>query len=46
LLEDVGKMAGDMPFEMVGSYPLGHSWDMCYGKIGEEEKLDIIEHLE
>lgn len=46
LLEDVGKMAGDMPFEMVSSYPLGHSWDMCYGKIGEEEKLDIIKHLE
>ncbi|KAK1675576.1 cupin domain-containing protein [Colletotrichum godetiae] len=29
-------------FEMVGSYPKGHHWDMCYGKKGEEGKVDAI----
>ena len=33
LLEDV-----EGGFEMVGSYPKGCSWDMCYGKEGEEGK--------
>jgi uncharacterized protein YjlB len=33
LLEDL-----DGGFEMVGGYPQGCSWDMCYGKAGEEEK--------
>lgn len=32
-------------FEMVGSYPKGFSWDMCYGKKGEEAKLKSIEKL-
>ena len=39
LLEDKGS------FEMVGSYPVGKSWDMCYGKIGEEQKVRGIENL-
>lgn len=29
-------------FEMVGSYPVGKSWDMCYGKKGEEAKVQGI----
>ncbi len=33
-------------FEMVGSYPNGKDWDMCYGKEGEEEKVKRIEDLE
>ena len=37
LLEDHGG------FEMVGSYPTGKTWDMCYGKAGEEEKVKAIE---
>lgn len=40
LLED---QAGG--FEMVGSYPKGCSWDMCYGEKGEEEKVKGIEKL-
>ncbi len=39
LLEDKGG------FNMVGSYPVGNSWDMCYGKSGEEEKVKGIEKL-
>ena len=30
---------------MVGSYPKGKSWDMCYGKKGEEKKVKEIEKL-
>jgi uncharacterized protein YjlB len=37
LLEDLSK-DGDGGFEMVGGYPVGCGWDMCYGKKGEEEK--------
>ncbi|KAL8737295.1 MAG: hypothetical protein Q9181_001819 [Wetmoreana brouardii] len=40
LLDDI-----DGGFTMVGSYPKGKSWDMCYGKEGEEEKVRGIEHL-
>jgi uncharacterized protein YjlB len=40
LLEDRGN------FEMVGSYPRGCEWDMCYGKKGEEEKVKGIEAVE
>lgn len=36
LLEDYGE------FEMIGSYPKGHSWDMCYGKPNEEKKVEAI----
>lgn len=32
-------------FTMVGSYPNGESWDMCYGKGGEEEKVEAIGRL-
>lgn len=39
LLEDHGS------FEMVGSYPIGKNWDMCYGRAGEEGKLKAIEKL-
>ncbi|KAL9094226.1 MAG: hypothetical protein Q9165_003366 [Trypethelium subeluteriae] len=40
LLED---LAGG--FEMVGSYEKGKSWDMCYGKKGEEDKVEQIKGL-
>lgn len=40
LLEDQGG------FEMVGSYPSNvEGWDMCYGKKGEEEKVQGIKSL-
>lgn len=41
LLDDRGS--GD--FEMIGSYPPGCSWDMCYGKKGEEAKVQAIARL-
>lgn len=42
LLEDL-----DGGFEMVGSYPRGgKQWDMCYGKRGEEEKVQGIGRLQ
>ena len=40
LLEDLEGV-----FEMVGSYPRGEMWDMCYGKEGEEQKVKGIEAL-
>lgn len=40
LLEDM-----DGGFEMVGSYPKGKQWDMCYGRKGEEEANKRIERL-
>lgn len=40
LLQDI-----DGGFNMVGSYPVGKSWDMCYGKEGEEEKVKGIGSL-
>ncbi|KIW16478.1 hypothetical protein PV08_06532 [Exophiala spinifera] len=39
LLEDYGG------FQMVGSYPTGKSWDMCYGREGEEGKVRAIKDL-
>jgi uncharacterized protein YjlB len=39
LLEDYGG------FNMVGSYPKGKSWDMCYGRDGEEEQVKNIAGL-
>ena len=39
LLEDYGG------FQMVGSYPKGCNWDMCYGREGEEEKSKSISKL-
>jgi uncharacterized protein YjlB len=41
LLED----QGDTPFKMVGSYPPGKQWDMCYGEAGEEKKAREIQNL-
>ncbi|KAK8023517.1 hypothetical protein PG993_011583 [Apiospora rasikravindrae] len=41
LLEEEGHEG----FEMVGSYPKGCSWDMCYGKEGEEAKVEGINRL-
>jgi uncharacterized protein YjlB len=35
----------DSSFEMVGSYPKGKNWDMCYGKEGEESKVKGISAL-
>jgi len=32
-------------FEMVGSYPPGCSWDMCYGEAGEKDKVEGIEDI-
>ncbi|KAI1137509.1 RmlC-like cupin domain-containing protein [Hypoxylon sp. FL0543] len=40
LLEDVSG-----GFEMIGSYPKGYDWDMCYGKKGEEAKVESIAKL-
>lgn len=39
LLDDHGG------FQMVGSYPAGKNWDMCYGKSGEESKVQGISSL-
>lgn len=39
LLEDFGG------FKMVGSYPKGCDWDMCYGGEGEEGKTESIQHV-
>lgn len=32
-------------FEMVGAYPRGCGWDMCYGREGEEGKVEGIKGL-
>lgn len=40
LLDDFGS-----GFEMVGSYPKGKQWDMCYGKKEEESKVKGIADL-
>ena len=40
LLEDL-----DGGFMMVGSYPKGKSWDMCYGREDEQDKIDRIKDL-
>lgn len=41
LVEDV-----EGGFEMVGSYPKGCSWDMCYGKEGEEDMAEKVKGVE
>jgi uncharacterized protein YjlB len=39
-------LEGRNGFEMVGSYPNGaEGWDMCYGKKGEEKKIEGIKKL-
>jgi uncharacterized protein YjlB len=40
LLEDTST--GGSRFEMVGAYPKGYNWDMCYGRDGEERQVDGI----
>lgn len=35
----------ESPFQMVGCYPPGCDWDMCYGNQGEEAKVKSIAHL-
>jgi uncharacterized protein YjlB len=42
MLEDLSEGG----FEMVGSYPKGCSWDMCYGKKGEESKSEGVGRVE
>lgn len=37
LLDDM-----DGGFEMVGSYPPGETWDMCYGEEREEQKRERV----
>ena len=39
LMEDKGG------FSMVGSYPVGKNWDMCYGREDEAEKVEKIKNL-
>lgn len=39
LLEDYGG------FQMVGSYPTGKNWDMCYGQAAEQKKVEGIAKL-
>lgn len=41
LLEDLER-----DFLMLGSYPTGKDWDMCYGTADEEDKIQKIEDLE
>lgn len=41
LIEDL-----DGNFKMVGSYPLGTNWDMCYGSPGETDKSQTIKGLD
>lgn len=43
LLEDLSGPSGG--FEMVGSYPIGYHWDMCYGMSGEDDKINNIRTL-
>jgi uncharacterized protein YjlB len=43
LVDDLSETSG---FEMVGSYPEGKEWDMCYGKAGEEKKIEGIKKVE
>lgn len=40
LLEDLSG-----GFSMVGCYPTGCNWDMCYGKKGEESKVEQIKDV-
>lgn len=43
LLEDVSEEGEE--FGMVGAYPVGCHWDMCYGKAGEEEKASACKDV-
>jgi len=39
------RETGEEPFAMVGSYPKGKEWDMCYGRKGEESRVEGIKGL-
>ncbi|EPS25197.1 hypothetical protein POX_c03599 [Penicillium oxalicum] len=41
LLQDLGEQR----FQMVGSYPAGKHWDMCYGEAEEWDKVEAIRDL-
>lgn len=43
LLSETG---GHGSFKMVGAYPRGKSWDMCYGQSGEEGSCQNIGNLD
>lgn len=43
LLEDLDSQEG---FKMVGAYPGDKSWDMCYGKPEDEERIGNIRNVE
>lgn len=36
---------GEQTFQMIGSYPYGKQWDMCYGRAGEESKVQGIQNV-
>lgn len=38
-------LVDDGGFQMVGSYPKGYDWDMCYGRAGEEKKIEGISKI-
>ncbi|KAF7597613.1 hypothetical protein BBP40_000091 [Aspergillus hancockii] len=42
LLDDLGPQS----FKMVGAYPIGKQWDMCYGQSDKEEQVKAIERLD
>ncbi|PLN77618.1 RmlC-like cupin domain-containing protein [Aspergillus taichungensis] len=43
LLDDLDSQED---FKMIGAYPGGKSWDMCYGKPEDEEKIETIRDVE
>lgn len=43
LLDDLDQNAE--PFKMVGAYPHGKQWDMCYGQTEEEAKVQDIQNV-
>ncbi|KAF2279300.1 uncharacterized protein EI97DRAFT_370869 [Westerdykella ornata] len=47
LLEDLSGDDGDGEegFMMIGAYPPGCSWDMCYGREGEEAKAEAVKKV-
>ena len=47
LLEDLSDGPPGGGFEMVGSYPVGCGWDMCYGgEEGVEERIRGLKWFE
>lgn len=42
LLDEAGRES----FKMVGAYPKNKQWDMCYGRKGEEKKVQGIEQVD